>query len=395
MKPNNNFIKPSLMLGCLLLLVGCTGLASQSTPTPGIENNDGVGPVVSATGIVVPAQWSTLSMKTSGVVREVPVDEDQVVEAGQVLVRLEGEQSLQAAIATAKLELFNAQQALDTLYKDPEVRVAEARQAVIDSQKAAKDAKQYLLNIKTPAPKPDIDQARANMLLAKHKLDLAQEDFDQVRNKNETSLVYATRLSKLAEAQKKYDAAQRLLNNLSGVSSQADIDKADARLALAQANLESNQRRYEDLQKGPDPDEVKIAQERLANAQVQLAAAEAALVNLELLAPFSGTVSELNVRRNEWLNPGQPVLILADLANLQVETTDLNEIDVARIQVGDQTNITFDALPDVLVTGLVTRVAPKSSQGSGVNYKVIITLDEVPENLRWGMTAFVDIPVSQ
>jgi hypothetical protein len=47
----------------------------------------------------------------------------------------------------------------------------------------------------------------------------------------------------------------------------------------------------------------------------------------------------------------------------------------------------------VLVQGTVTSLAPKASQGSGVNYKAVIELDEVVDQLRWGMTAFVDIEV--
>jgi multidrug efflux pump subunit AcrA (membrane-fusion protein) len=86
-------------------------------------------------------------------------------------------------------------------------------------------------------------------------------------------------------------------------------------------------------------------------------------------------------------------LILADLENLRVETTDLNEIDAARVQVADPVIVTFDALPDVVVNGTVDSIAPKASAGSGVNYTVIILLDEIPEQLRWDMTAFVDIQV--
>jgi multidrug resistance efflux pump len=76
-----------------------------------------------------------------------------------------------------------------------------------------------------------------------------------------------------------------------------------------------------------------------------------------------------------------------------VETTDLNEIDVARVKVGDKAIVTFDALPDVVVSGVVTRIAPKASEGSGVNYTVTVELDQIPIESRWGMTAFVDIEV--
>jgi multidrug efflux pump subunit AcrA (membrane-fusion protein) len=79
---------------------------------------------------------------------------------------------------------------------------------------------------------------------------------------------------------------------------------------------------------------------------------------------------------------------------LRVETTDLNEIDVAGIAEGASVNISFDALPGEEVPGTVTRIAPKASEGSGVNFTVIIEMDEIPEGIRWGMTAFVDIEVN-
>jgi multidrug resistance efflux pump len=99
----------------------------------------------------------------------------------------------------------------------------------------------------------------------------------------------------------------------------------------------------------------------------------------------------LNINPSEFVSPGQPVLLLADLNNLEVETTDLGEIDVAQIKVGDTAIITFDAIPDVQVEGTVKRIAPKAAEGSGVNYTVIVEVNELPDQLRWGMTAFVDI----
>ena len=86
-------------------------------------------------------------------------------------------------------------------------------------------------------------------------------------------------------------------------------------------------------------------------------------------------------------------MLLAGGDGLEVETTDLNEIDVARVKVGDTVTVTFDALPDVTVQGKVASIAPRSSEGAGVNYTVHVTFDDAPDGLRWGMTAFVDIAV--
>jgi RND family efflux transporter MFP subunit len=162
---------------------------------------------------------------------------------------------------------------------------------------------------------------------------------------------------------------------------------------MLEARIQAAKRDYQTYQNGPDPDDLAVAEARLENAKEQLAAATSALSDLELLAPFDGTVSKIFVHVGEWVSPGQPVLLLADLGHLRVETTDLNEIDAAQIENGAKAIVTFDALPGIEVGGVVTHIATKASEGSGVNYTVTVELDEIPEQLRWGMTAFVDIEI--
>jgi HlyD family secretion protein len=83
------------------------------------------------------------------------------------------------------------------------------------------------------------------------------------------------------------------------------------------------------------------------------------------------------------------------MSNLHIETTDLSEVDVARVSLGQPVHVTFDALKGKTLIGRVTRIAPMSSatQG-GVNYTVLVELDQLDPALRWGMTAFTDIQVS-
>jgi len=375
-----------------LALSGCSAL-SPATPTAEPLPLDDFAPTVSATGVVVPQRWSQLSLTTSGVISKVGIKENDRVEQGQTLIELKGEANLQGALAAARFELASAQHALDSLYKDSDLRAAQAHQALIEARQRLRDAQRYQDNLDAPAPQGDINQARANVVIAKDRLEKAQEDFAPYKKKPETNLVRAGLLSKLAQAEKDYEAAVRRLNNLIGTSSELDLAEADADVVLAQEQVVVAERDYEMYQKGPDPDEVRLAEERVANANAQVSTAEAALDGLQLLAPFEGTISELHVRENEWIALGQPVLMLADLRHLQVQTTDLNEIDVARLQVGSNASLTFDALPDQVLKGQVVRIAPKASQGSGVNYTVVIELDEIPQTLRWGMTAFVDIEV--
>jgi multidrug efflux pump subunit AcrA (membrane-fusion protein) len=88
--------------------------------------------------------------------------------------------------------------------------------------------------------------------------------------------------------------------------------------------------------------------------------------------------------------------MVGDLSALQVETTDLDEVDVARVQIGQQVGLTFDALPDRVLAGHIVRIAPMATPGQGATtYTAIVALDETDPALRWGMTAFVDIEVER
>lgn len=432
-------------LTMLLILPACGGAASETAVVEAGPEPADFAPVVSATGEVTPEREALLSVETGGVVAEVLVAEGALVYAGDVLVRLEGAEQLQAAVSAAQLELANAQYALDALYEDTDLLAAQALQAaesaeraledlnnlelqqalagkaVADAQKAVDDTDRRLRYLQSNASQADIDAAHAQLVLAKDALDKAKEDFEPYADKPEDNLARANYQARLAAAQQSYDAALRKYNAMTGTGSEIDINVARADFAAAQAQLLEAQRElervnqgpkagdvalleaqidkgygdYETYRAGPDPDDVALAQARVANAASQLAAAEAALADLELVAPFDGSVAALHIHASEWVSPGQPVLLLADLAHLQVETTDLNEIDAARVQVGAKATITFDALPDLVIEGAVVRMAPKAAEGSGVNYPVIVQLSQVPPALRWGMTAFVDIEIEE
>ena len=119
--------------------------------------------------------------------------------------------------------------------------------------------------------------------------------------------------------------------------------------------------------------------------------AAASLAQNTLLAPFDGTVVDVQVIPGESVQSGQTVLVLADLQHLQIETTDLSERDITRVKIGQTVNVYIQAL-DVTVMGKVIRISPISETvGGDIVFPVTIELDEQPNGLLWGMTAEVEI----
>lgn len=126
------------------------------------------------------------------------------------------------------------------------------------------------------------------------------------------------------------------------------------------------------------------AQAVLDGARINLAAAT-------LTSPVDAVVASVDVLHGELVQAGQTVLTLAALDALQVETTDLSERDIARVQAGQPVDVYIEAL-DLTVTGRVVRISPVSrTVGGDVVFPVTVELDEQPEGLLWGMTAEVKI----
>lgn len=161
-----------------------------------------------------------------------------------------------------------------------------------------------------------------------------------------------------------------------------ELDAAVAQRDSAQANLDA-------VKAGPTPEQLDSATLAVAQAQAVLDQARLNLAETQLKAPFDGTIVEVYLRDYENAAPGAPVVLLADLSRLKIETTDLSEIDAARLTPGMPLKISFDAFPGQDVTGKVGRIALKSSPGSGVNYTLEVAADSLPEGLRWGMSAFI------
>jgi len=324
------------------------------------------------------------------------VTEGQRVLAGQLLVRLDGQAAAQAKLSAAQYELINAQQTLDSLKEHAGTERARTQQALADAMQAVEDARKDVTRLEYRRASDDLlKQTQDEIDLARKKVSRAEDYFKVVKNRPEGDTIKAQAELNLINARTYLDNRISLLNWYQGKPDDIDSAKYRAALAVAEANLAHSQAEYERRKVGPDTTLLAQAEARLALAKAQVQAGEEAVADLVLIAPFDSVVCNLDVRVGEWISPGIPILQLGDLDNLRVETTDLSEIDAARVHPKDVAAVTFDALPDVNVKGTILWVASKSADGAGVNYTAVILLDTIPAGLRWGMTTFADIEVSE
>ena len=146
---------------------------------------------------------------------------------------------------------------------------------------------------------------------------------------------------------------------------------------------------YQVVERGPvAAQELEVFRKKLDTARIELS-------QTELVAPFSATVVSVEVQPGEYVRAGQVVIVLAKLNDLQVETTDLSELNVAAIEIGQPVNVYVESL-DKEFQGVVAAISPISDTlGGDVVFKVTIKLDEQPADLLWGMSADVEIQTEQ
>ncbi len=170
----------------------------------------------------------------------------------------------------------------------------------------------------------------------------------------------------------------------------AAVIEAKARVAAAQLRYEALLREeFREVRQS----EKDAALENLEAAEAALDLAEENLYATSIIAPFSGSIIEIYPDSFENVLAGEPILLIADVSSLQIETSDLDEKDAGRIRIGDQAEIFFDAIPNITSIGKVIDIAQKSASGAGNDFTITISPLEEIDNLRWGMSAFVEIKI--
>jgi len=327
-------------------------------------------------------------------------------------------------IAAAQEAVSTARAAYDQVVAGPsEEDIAAARAALTSAQAAYQRLLAGPSENETAAAKAQLEQARVN-------LELAQSEYDKVAwlgmkgalpqsfQLQQATIAYeaakaayelATRgptedQLKAAEAQIAQAQAtlERLLKSpteseLAAASLQVTQAEASLRrllnsptereLALAKSQVAQAEAALNKLLRGPSPEELAIAQAQVDQARAAVRQAQLALEGAFLLAPFDGVVAAVNIREGEMAAAGMPAVVLVDQSHYHIDVQ-VDEIDIAKVAVGQPVKVTLDALEGVEIMGRVDVIAPTAVTDAGVStYIVTISLEHTDAPLRAGMSA--------
>lgn len=294
--------------------------------------------VVSASGEIKPKTYVNIGANAFGKITKLYVKEGDQVKRGQMLVQLENVQSaadmdaMQASLDAARTDAVAAEAGLNT--------------SVADLNRAKSDAE-----------RSDLDWTRAQGLY-KDAL-ISKSDYDMQKANHQTAV--------------------------------AGLAQAQARVAQAKAQKES-------------------ADGRIGQASANLTHATDVLKKTTYQAPFDGVITNLPVREGETVvigiqnAPGSTLMTLADLSVITAEVK-VDETDIVNVQMGQAAQVTIDAIPKKTFKAVVTQIGDNaivrstgvstsqqiSTSQEAKDFKVVVTLQDPPDDLRPGLSATAKI----
>jgi HlyD family secretion protein len=333
------------------------------------------------TGNLVAAREANLGFKSGGRLVEILVQIGDRVEAGDVLLRLD-DTDAKAQVAQAEINLRIAELKLADVEREAEnASIAVAR----DNLASAETALKALLAGPTPQ---EIAIAGADLKLAQINLQAAQAAYDRIAYRADAAATKEAQA--LWQATTAYEKAQATYEQRLAGAGEEQIAAARAKVTSAQAQLDG-------LLAGRSASDIESATLSVEQARNNLATAKAQVENTILRAPFVGTVTAVKANAGELVGT-TPIVSLIATSPALVRSI-IEESDLVGVDVGDVAAVTFNALTDFNLSGVVTRISPTVSVVSGVpSAEVIVQLDTVDKDLSWlrvGMSADVEITAAK
>jgi HlyD family secretion protein len=218
--------------------------------------------------------------------------------------------------------------------------------------------------------------------------DLIQFYEDQLANKSlDPSPTADTHLTTLNGYTGKINS---ILSNL--LSIKQSIQSAENTLNGSARTIQEKQISLDKLKSGATDIEIKSQELAVQQKYNALISAQKTLSDYYIEAPFDGTVAKLSVSKGDSVSSGAALATF--IAKGKLVNVSLNEVDISKVSVGNPVTLTFDALPDLTLTGNVSQIDTIGTVSSGVvNYSVEIVFDDSENQVKPGMSASASIVI--
>lgn len=410
------FLRPLIVVVALVVLVTAAGrwvtksLHKPPVPPRTVTATRGdIAVRVSETGTIEPVDKVDVKSKAAGRLLSIPITEGQFVRKGQ-LIAVVDRSLIDPQLAQSEAQLRSAQARLSQTQAEYALQVQQTGSAIAEAKAALATAKTHLAVVAAAArpqelaqQKEAVDRAQISVTDAlrtqKRRAALLARGFISQADYDSAQVAVDTAESSLATAKQAQALTVAGPRVQDVADAQAQVQSAQVQLEAAEANTGQNAVKYSD-----------IAQARAAAAQIAgtIQQLQVSIGDTRIIAPASGLVLKKYKEPNEIVQSATTGFsdaqsIVATLGSRLQVSVGINEVDVAKVSLHAPAVITVDALPGVLFPGMVTQIAPAStnafssdsSGGSSTSsiskFSVKVAFSRSDPRLRSGMSANVAI----
>jgi membrane fusion protein (multidrug efflux system) len=391
--------RPGVRIGALVVLLAVAGVVLWFWLTAGRESTDDAQ---------IDAHMTQVAARVGGTITKVAIDDNQIVDAGAVLVELDT-RDYQVAVDKMRAELADAEASALAAQSTVPITSAAANSNVTTARGGVTQAQSGVA-----AAEKEVEAARARLVTAQARLREAEanatkagRDVERLRGllaKDEVSQQQFDATSAAAEAQR-----------AAADSTRSQVAEAEAGIRVAESKLSQSrageQQAHAELQSAETaPSQIAATRARASSAEAHVLTARANLAQAELnlqyavvKAPARGVVSKRNLAVGQVVQAGQPLLAIVQLDDVWV-TANYKETQLKNMRPGQRAKVEVDALGGRDFTGKVDSIAgatgarfsllpPENATGNFVKVvqrvpvKIVLDPGQDPEHLlRPGMS---------
>lgn len=343
---------------------------------------------VSASGLVEAVDSATIRAEVSGVVVSVAKREGDSVKAGDILVAFDDTDfrrklaQCQLAVEAARLKANQAQQ-------DARLYPVQAKSSVDQATRGVSDAKVKLADVLMGSKPQEVAQGESTVRQRQISLAQAKTQYENQKALYDQGAIAKTSLDQARDAmqvaQEQYDSAKQQLSLTKAKAQEGDIASAKAQLRQAQGDLELAK---EQAKSNSKLEALAQAQNQLKSAEADLAVAKSNLADTKVTSPIDGIITALTPRQGDTVSVQTELGAVTNPSRLRVKVY-VDETDVGRVQVGQVTELTLDAVAEGLaLQGQVAVISPEGANNNGVTtYSVLVDFDAQGSPVLPGMNA--------
>ena len=322
---------------------------------------------VSLSGSIAAQSTSGLTFAETGTVSRVNVTLGQEVKAGDVLAELDSP-AAKDGLRQAELNLQAAQISLSKMLEGASpADKASAEQSVVQATTTLKQAEDALKKLHAGPTTSELLAAQQAVASAQSQVKTAEANLDKLEDTGASKTEIAAAKTSIQAAKLGVSEAQAKLTDLTNGPDAIDVQSAQSAITAAKAGLESAIAKRDGVLRGAEPNDIALQQNTVAKAQLAYDTAKETMAGATLVAPFDGTVAELNIKVGDQVGAGGDTapITLHTPNSLKIELT-VGDTDYQDLEVGQKGFATVSSLDNASFPIEIESIGSLPSTNQGV-----------------------------